>query len=397
MTIFKRLLALLMALAMCFALAACKDTDGANTDPANSDPSAAPSGTASDIEVDLTKNLYEFASGLKADDTAVTVNGTAIPNEMFLYWLASNCDTLYSYYQNYYTYYGMTLDFSDPDIVDYLINSAQSVTVYAAILRELCEQNSIAVTDEQQADFQKQIDEFIESYGTDNFQNLISSYGSEDTFRYINTTSYLYSNLADALIGEPTAADLEQYVTDNGIFSVKHILLKTSTEDETDDNGSVTQTADEHNAAQKELAENLLAQLQSAGEMETTFDELMNEYSEDGRDADGNLSAPDGYTFDATSSLVGGFREAALELEPGELSGIVETDYGYHLMLRLPVDASAYHDDWIEDNADSLITEAMDAAEITMSDDLAKLDLGSFYDRFIAYCDVLFANMTADN
>lgn len=396
MTTFKRLLALLMALAMCFALAACKDTGDADPDTTDSDPSGSVSpdpsaDPSSDIEVDLSQNLYEFASGLDPNATAVTVNGTAIPNEIFLYWLASDCDTLYSYYQNYYIYYGMTLDFSDPDTVEYLLSSAQSVTVYAAVLRELCEQNGVAITDEQQAELQEQIDLFTETYGEDNYRNLVASYGSEDTFQYINTNSYLYSNLADALVGEPTDADLEQYVADNGIFSVKHILLMTTADDVTDDDGNVTQTADEYNAAQKELAEDLLAQLQASDDTETLFDTLMNEYSEDS----GLASNPDGYTFDATSSLVGGFREATLELEPGQMSGIVETDFGYHILLRLPVDAGAYHDDWIEDSADSLITEAMDAAEITVSEDLGELDLGSFYDRFLAYANILFADMTA--
>lgn len=389
MTTFKRLLALLMALAMCFALAACKDTGG---DP-SADITADPSDTvSSDIEVDLTQNLYEFASGLNPGETAVTVNGTDISNEMFLYWLASDCDTLYSYYQNYYIYYGMTLDFSDPDIAEYLLSDAQNLVIYFTVMRELCAQNGITVSDEQQAELQDQIDDFTETYGEDNFQRLIASYGSEDTFRYINTNAYFYSNLADTLVGEPTDADLEQYVADNGVFSVKHILLMTTDEDQTDDDGNVTQTADEYNAAQKALAEDLLAQLQASGDMETLFDELMNEHSED----TGLSSNPDGYTFDATSSLVGGFREAALELEPGGLSGVVETDYGYHILLRLPVDASTYHDDWINDNADRLITEAMDAAEVTVSDGLADLDLTSFYNRFVAYCGVLFADMAAE-
>jgi hypothetical protein len=194
--------------------------------------------------------------------------------------------------------------------------------------------------------------------------------------------------MAEKLVGEPTDADLEQYVSDNGVFSVKHILLMTTDEDITDDDGNVTQTADEYNEAQKALAEDLLAQLNASDDMETLFDELMNEYSEDS----GLSSNPDGYTFDSSSSLVDGFREAAMELDVGGLSDIVETSYGYHIMLRLPVDASDYHDDWVSDNADTIVTEAVEAAEVSLSEDITALDLTSFYDRYVAYCTALFAD-----
>lgn len=51
-------------------------------------------------------------------------------------------------------------------------------------------------------------------------------------------------------------------------------------------------TADEFNAQQKALAEDLLSQLQASDDMEALFDQLMNEYSEDGRDSDGSLARP---------------------------------------------------------------------------------------------------------
>ena len=60
----------------------------------------------------------------------------------------------------------------------------------------------------------------------------------------------------------------------------------------------------------------------------------MNERSEDGRDADGNLNAPDGYLA-YSGQMVPPFEEASLALEPGAFSEPVETTYGYHLILRL--------------------------------------------------------------
>ena len=393
----KRLLALLMALAMCFALSACKNSDADASDSA--DPSESPSDSADpsesqEIVADLNQTLFEFATGLKDNDVAVTVNGTEVPNEQFLYWLASDCYNVYSYYTQYY---GIAPDFSDSELANYLLDDVKTAVAYYTVIREMCAENSITVTDEQEASLQQQIDDYEAENGEGSYQKLLQSYGlSEDSFHYVYTNGFLFTNLADKIMGEPTQADLEQYVTDKGIFSVKHILIKTTTSDQTDDDGNVTQTADEYNAEKKALAENLLAQLQQSDDMETLFDALMNEYSEDGRDSDGNLASPDGYTFDEDDSLIDGFREASLALNVGELSDIVETDYGYHIILRLPVDASGYHDDWISSGADARVFERVEAADITVSDDITNLNVGDFYNRYTAYLTALYSESTAD-
>ena len=148
------------------------------------------------------------------------------------------------------------------------------------------------------------------------------------------------------------------------------------------------------------LAEDLLAQLQAAEDLPAKFDELMNEHSEDGRTEDGALAAPDGYVFDSTASLVGGFREAALELEPGQLSGIVETDYGYHIMLRLALtdeQRAEHREACREDAFNTLVSQWLDEAETTQSDALAALDVADFYSRLTAYQNALNEQRPAES
>ena len=117
MKLWKRLLALGLSLSLCFALAACQSGEA---DPSGSaDPSASPDADASpsasaDIQVDLTQTMFEFASGLKDSDTAVTVNGVDIPNELYLYWLAYDC----YYLDSYYYQYGAAADLTDQETVD---------------------------------------------------------------------------------------------------------------------------------------------------------------------------------------------------------------------------------------------------------------------------------------
>ena len=396
MKLWKRLLALGLSLSLCFALAACQDGEsdpaGDPSPSADVDASASPSAgadTDTDIDVDLTQTMFEFASGLKDGDTAVTVNGEAVPNELYLYWLAYDC----YYLDSYYYQYGAAADFTDQETADAVREDAKAAVVYYTALRQLCQENGITVTDEQLAQFQEQVDTYVEA---GSYDTLLKSSGlSEDNFRTVNTYGYLFTNLADQLVGEPTDADLEQYVADNGIYAVKHILLKTTDEDVTDDADNVTMTADEFNAQQKARAEELLGQLQASDDLEALFDELMNEYSEDGRDEDGELAAPDGYVA-VPGQMIAEFEQAATALEPGGLSGIVETSVGYHIILRLPVDASAYHDEWMTAQADAIVTEAAEKAEVTAADALEQLDVAAFYQRYMAYTMQLLSDDSAD-
>ena len=135
----------------------------------------------------------------------------------------------------------------------------------------------------------------------------------------------------------PTDADVMEYVeTVRQLYSVKHILLLTK--------DMTTGTALEESvvAEKKAQAEDLLAQLRASDDAAALFDQLMHAHSEDV----GLESYPDGYLAVELGSMVAPFEEASLALEVGEISDIVESDYGYHIILRLPleVDPDDYRD-----------------------------------------------------
>ena len=119
--------------------------------------------------------------------------------------------------------------------------------------------------------------------------------------------------------------DVQEYADANSYMTAKHILFKT-----TDDSGAALSDADK--AAKKKQAEQVAAQIKAVTDPEKRvelFDQLMEQYNED----TGESSYPHGYCF-TSGEMVSEFSEATAALEPGQLSDIVESSFGYHLILR---------------------------------------------------------------
>ena len=79
----------------------------------------------------------------------------------------------------------------------------------------------------------------------------------------------------------------------------------------------------------EELAQSLLERLLRGAD----FDTLMAEYGED----PGMVANPHGYTFTA-GMMVSEFEQGTRELEIGEISGLIRTVHGYHIILRIEPD-----------------------------------------------------------
>ena len=95
----------------------------------------------------------------------------------------------------------------------------------------------------------------------------------------------------------------------------------------------------------EERANDLLARAQSGED----FDALIAEYSTD----PGSESNPDGYIF-TDGDMVQEFEDCVKSLQPGEF-GICQSDYGYHVIQRLPFSATeANFETWFTDNRSSV-------------------------------------------
>ncbi len=380
----KRILALLLALAMVSALAACsaKDPDPSASPSASADPSASQSPEPSEtIVADLTQDVLTFAAGdLAKESDLITVNGKAVPTGLALYWLAFSC----SYFENSYSLYGLTV----ADYADAIFNDNSTMAAYYTLLSQKTAENGCPLTDEQQ----QAITDKLSADG-DTLEQRKALYGlDEDNIRFLYSVSDLYDNLLDALVPVPTEEELNNYV-----YQARHILLLTvdmeGTPTVNEAGAYVYPALDEETIAEKRaLAEEILGKLQKADDLDATFNELMNEYSED----TGLKSNPDGYTT-TTGKMVAPFEEAALALKPGEISGIVESTFGYHIILRGEVeDLDSYADDYRESQMDAAVQQWLADADIQVSDSFKALDVPTFYNRYVAWQNAYLETVQTD-
>lgn len=327
-------------------------------------------------EDETTDDIIRQTAGIPADTVLFTLDGQEITAEEYLYWAAYSADYLVSYF------FGSAdaLDWSDGTVDEFVrANALDAVSLYRqaqAYAGEL----GIALTDEERAAMDADIQETVDTLGSEEqyARRLQQSAISPEGFRAMLERFYLYSALLDRVYGpegsQPvTEADLEDYIDENGIYRAKHILLLTV------DQVTREPLDDETVAEKKALIDDLLTQLRASGEPLTLFDQLMNEYSED----TGLATNPDGYTTHR-GEMVSAFEDTALALEPGEISGIVESPYGYHIILRLPLEADSYREDYISYLMGQQQQAWLDENPIQTNENFDKIDPSAYYTQLLS-------------
>ncbi len=130
---------------------------------------------------------------------------------------------------------------------------------------------------------------------------------------------------------------LRQYIEDKGYLRCNHILFLTMNMDDR------SPLDEETVAAKKAKAEEIAAELQAIDNRELLverFLELKQELCEDS----GKLYYPEGYVF-TPGTMVKAFEETTQALNDFEVSAPVLSEYGYHIILRLPVEADTALDE----------------------------------------------------
>ena len=324
---FKRIIALLLGTAMSVSLLTGCDTTV--EDVIQEYTGTEITGTE-DTEI-----VRDYDAGRKAydaDEVVLTIEGEDMTWEEFYGWI---CYSLSTYEYSY----GEVTDFAATGAAGTLSDDIINEAVYIATLYKGIEKKAaeLGITNSPDIDtlFREDMAGALEFYGTEEDLEtaIVEYYGSEEIYEYMFKMNDLSDRLFEELYGVDGEKLTEEQLAEGseGYLMAKHILVST-----VDDEGNALD--EDGLAAAKEKIENVYDLLceYEGDDLNGYFDDLTAEYTDD----PGHLSYPDGYLFQ-DGDMVTEFYDATLSVEEGQFSEIVESSFGYHIVLRLPIDPKA--------------------------------------------------------
>lgn len=255
----------------------------------------------------------------------ITLNGKEVPIPYAL--KVGDKEISMETYRYYFLTFKSNFDYGDESYWEQHPEDEETLKEYAlnycttnAAAEMLAESYGLAVTEEDMALIDAQIESQKSRYETDEEWQaaLDNQYTSEEFYRSLVEQSYLQQKVMSYLFedgGEEALEDEDAYIAENYVRA-QHILI-----------------------ADKTTAEDVLSRVKSGED----FVKLMTEYGEDPG------ASEDGYTF-TYGEMVTEFEEATFALEENEISDLVQSTYGYHIIKRLPLDQT-----YIDENKESLI------------------------------------------
>lgn len=386
----KKWMSLLMALVMILTmLAGCSQTPSANEETA---------GSSAGIFYDVT--------GIPAEKTVMTVSGVEISAEEYFYWMAYLCASVEYNIINYNAYYGMYTDLVNDDgtlnwgeefqdgltLSEYVTKETESTIAFYTAIELMAQKHNAGLDEDDMATIAENMNAAIsELGGQEEFEAYLAKLGiCQATFQDLSASSHLFDNLLLQVLEEGSELYLAPDKYNNYATYADHILFMTIDAD------SGKPLSADLLGQQKTLAEQTLAALKASDDPITLFSELADQYSED----TGRADNPNGYIF-TPGTMVESFETAANALQPGEISEIVESDYGYHIILRKDLLEALEQDpeqrvSLAEKHLTTLLTILASEATVKLMDDIKDIDVGQFYsDYSVKVEEVAISNANA--
>lgn len=358
---------------------------------------AAPGKDSTAGETAAAAGIFYELTGIPENQTVMTVSGVDITAQQYLYWLAYLCTSMeynITSYNAYYGVYGNLVNQDDSTVLwnnefedgktlaQYVRDETESTLRFYTAIDQMAQKYKAGLDAEDEAAMaQKLSDAISEMGGQDAFDTYLKKLGiSQDTFQELSASGYLFDNLLKLVLEQGTDLYLTPEKYDNYATFADHILLTTI------DTTSGEPLPAKEIQKKKALADDLLAQLQNAKpeELETLFTKLADEYSED----TGRKENPDGYIF-SPGTMVQIFEDTAKSLQVGQISDIVESDYGYHIILRKDLAAALESNpekkvELAQKHLTTLLTILSQEATVTTTPEIEELDIAQFYPAYAA-------------
>lgn len=271
-------------------------------------------------------------------ETMMTVDGVNIRWDELFYWYIYDVSNLEAYF-------GEITDWDAPCGFDnsmtnreYVMQNAIDTIKQYSSLQTKAKDLGIELNEVDKVMMEANWQQNVINYGNGNEQAFIdymaTVYLSKDVYDKVNEVSALYQRVFEEMYGLGGEKLDQQTISEQGsklgYMRAKHILL--STVDYTDTKLPAAQISAKKARAQAILSE--LSAIKDPLEREARMNQLI---SSDGEDP-GTAYYTDGYTF-LPGRMTEAFEKAVQDLGEYELSSIVETEYGYHIIMRLPLAA----------------------------------------------------------
>ena len=398
----KKIFALALAAAMSLSmLTGCGSKEEPAATPA--EPEQTPAVEVEAVDLSVLTGPVEYVTGMAPDTVVGNVGEYEITADMLMYW--------FNYAANYameqYAAAGVPVDWSadmgeGATVADAMLGTAIDLASYYTLMPNMAKdrygltpaQEDLDVVDQELAEA---VDHFGSAEKAEHYMWLNLS--TEEFYRDMVTASSLETQLQHHLFGvggemEPTDAEVLAYATDTlGYYGAKHILLMNVNPNEYayDDAGNpigYAPLSEDEAAAKKAAAEDILKKLREAKDPVALFDDLMFEHSEDS----GLAAYPDGYTA-YPGQMVVPFETAAKALKEGEISDIVESDFGYHIIMRVPMDPAQFKGDYIAELVDELAQEWLVEHKISTNEAFASIDPVVAIEKMFTMQDAIYMEL----
>ncbi|WP_346674401.1 peptidylprolyl isomerase [Enorma phocaeensis] len=253
---------------------------------------------------------YNLTGGVAATVNGVNITEDTVTNQIMSTRSSLGCD-------------------ADEDWAAYLAQNDQTPESYREsviqsiaedyLLTEAIRDNNITVSDEE---VEARWQEAVAGYESeDAFVSMLSQLGyTEDSYKQMIESQLQQQALRDAVapVEDPTDDEIIAYANENlstynDARRSSHILIK------------VAEDADDATREEaRQQAQDILDQI-NAGEI--SFEDAAKEYSDDSSAENGGDVG-----WDKETTFVDAYQEALSALDTGQVSGVVETEYGLHII-----------------------------------------------------------------
>lgn len=302
-------------------------------------------------------SLLGTAADMREDAVLLTVDGREIPAWRYLYWLAYTCDRIRERYEEA----GLKLDWDTPlgggTLADYARDQALADTALYATVENWAERYGCELTGEERTALAADWEEKAADHGgEEDYLAILADLGLDRSrAEELSGVGRMYAKLydlygtADSALA-PDQEGLGEFTASRGVLTVDRILV----------------SAGEDREAARQRAAELFSQLNSAEDQAAKFTELA---------AAGDDTAGPRTLCPGDGVLAPVLEEAAAALAEGQCSGILESDEGFSILLRLPTDPDSVSADYF----DQQLQSAAERAAVETAEEYGELDIAGFY------------------